>query len=86
MKRIFETQDSYIINDDSSIFFEAKEGIEIDFSLEIDLLIKALDSFGTEPFVYISNQCHHSSVLLYDYAYLEMLPNLIGMALSLIHI
>jgi hypothetical protein len=81
MKRIFETQNSYIIYDDNTIFFEAKEGIEINFSRETDLLIKAIDDFGNKPFVYISNQCQHASVLLYDYAYLEMLPNLIGMAI-----
>jgi hypothetical protein len=81
MKRILETHDSYIIFDDNTIFFESKKGIEINFSREIDLLIKAVVDFGNEPFIYISNQCQHASVLLYDYAYLEMLPNLIGMAI-----
>jgi hypothetical protein len=81
LERILETQDSYIIFVDNTIFFESKEGREINFSREIVLLIRAVDHFENTPFVYISNKCPHASVLLYDYEYLEMLPNLIGIAI-----
>ena len=83
LERILETEDCCIKYLDNIIFFEPKKGSEINFSREISLLIQAVDHFGDLPFVYISNQCQHSAVMLYDYKYLEMLPNLIGTAIVL---
>ena len=81
LDRILETRDSYIHYVDNNIYFEAKEGMDFTFSREIDLLIQATELIGNVHFVYISNQCQHAAVFLYDYKYLEMLPNLIGIAI-----
>ena len=81
LDRILETHDSYIHFVDNNIFFEPKEGMNLSFSREIDLLIKAADRIGNLPFAYISNHCKHAAAFLYDYKYLEMIPNLIGIAI-----
>ena len=81
LDRILETHDSYIHFVDNNIYFEPMEGINLSFSREIDLLIQAADRIGNTPFIYISNQCQHAAGFLYDYKYLEMLPNLVGIAI-----
>jgi hypothetical protein len=78
---ILETRDSFIQYVDNTILFEHKKGKINHFGREINLLIQAIGRFGNMPFVYISNQNMHAQVSLNDYKYLEMLPNLIGMAI-----
>ena len=81
LDRILESHDSYIHFVDNTIFFEPKEERNLSFRREIDLLIKAAAHIGNIPFVYISNQCKHDTVFLYDYKHLEMMPKLIGIAI-----
>lgn len=81
LERILETHQGFIHFADNAIFFELKEGCIITFKDEIDLLLRAIDHLGNRPVVYISNQFEYASTFPYDYKNLEMIPNLIGIAI-----
>lgn len=81
LERILERRQGYIHYADNAVFIEPKEGFIITIKDEIELLLQAVDRLGNGPVTYISNQFEYASLFPYDYKNLEMIPNLIGIAI-----
>jgi hypothetical protein len=85
LKEVLHTELGNIHIYDSIIVMEAKEDALISFKTGIFILLKVISIVGTRPVVYISNRLNTYAVAPTDYKYLEMIPNLKGIAVVNYH-
>lgn len=85
LKDVIETELGNIYFYDSIIMMEAKEDALLSFKTGIFILLKVISKIGTKPVVYISNRVNSYAVAPTDYKYLEMIPNLKGIAVVNYH-
>ena len=78
---VLETELGDIYIYDSIILMEGKENVTISFRTGIFILLKLISLVKTRPVVYISHRINSYAVDPNDYKYLEMIPNLKGIAI-----
>jgi hypothetical protein len=78
---VLETELGDIYIYDSIIMMEGKENVTMSFRTGIFILLKLINLVKTRPVVYISHRINSYAVDPNDYKYLEMIPNLKGIAL-----
>lgn len=76
----FETHLGSIYIYDTVIMMEAREDVTVSFGTGMYILLKLLTKIGTRSVVYISHRINSYAVDPNDYKYLEMIPNLKGIA------
>ncbi|MEL6810944.1 MAG: hypothetical protein AAFP76_06375 [Bacteroidota bacterium] len=81
VKEVLNTEIGKIYFYDHIVVMEAKENIVLSIKTGIFILLKGLKIVGTRPIVYISNRVNAYSVDPNDYKYLELIPNLKGIAI-----
>ncbi len=79
--RVLDTELGTIYFYDNVIVMEGKESVTFSIRTGIFTLLKIVKIVGTKPVVYISNRINSYSVDPNDYKYLEMIPNLKGIAI-----
>jgi len=77
---VLETDLGAIYIYDSIIMMEGKENVTISFRTGIFILLKLISLVKTRPVVYISHRINSYAVDPNDYKYLDMIPNLKGIA------
>ena len=80
LKNVLDTELGTIQFYDNLIVMEAKEDVVISLKTGMFILLKVISIVGTKPVVYISNRVNSYAVVPTDYKYLEMIPNLRGIA------
>lgn|GEM_PF-2141846 len=65
---------------DNFVVVNMKEGVTISYKTGVYLLLKALKNIGVQPFMIVSDRKHSYSIDPVDYKYLNVLPNLKGIA------
>lgn len=79
-KEILDTEIGTIYFYDNILVMEGKENSIFSIKTSLFILLKVIKMVGTKPVVYISNRVNSYSVDPNDYKYLEMIPNLKGIA------
>lgn len=77
---VLETELGDIYIYDSIIMMEGKENVTMSFRTGIFILMRIISLVKTRPVVYISHRLNSYPVDPNDYKYLEMIPNLKGIA------
>jgi hypothetical protein len=80
LKNVLDTELGIIKFYDNLIVMEAKEDVVLSLKTGMFILLKVISIAGTKPVVYISNRVNSYAVAPTDYKYLEMIPNLKGIA------
>jgi len=80
LKKVIDTDLGIIRFYDNLIVMEAKEDVVLSLKTGMFILLKVISITGTKPVVYISNRVNSYAVAPTDYKYLEMIPNLKGIA------
>lgn len=80
IKEVLDTELGTIHIYENIIVMEAKENVVISIKNGLFILLKVIKMVGTRPMIYISNRKNSYSVNPNDYKYLEMIPNLKGIA------
>ncbi|RMA58909.1 SpoIIAA family protein [Ulvibacter antarcticus] len=78
--KVLDTEIGEIKIYDNLIIMEGKEDSLFSFRTGIFILLNLISQVGIRPVVYISNRVNNYSVDPNDYKYLEMIPNLKGIA------
>ena len=65
---------------DNFVVVNMKEGVTVSYKTGVSLLAKALKNIGVQPFIIISDRKYSYSIDPVDYKYLNVLPNLKGIA------
>lgn len=79
--QVLDTALGQIIIDKDHIIMTANPEVEISIKTGIFILLDVVKKVGTRPVVYISNRINCYSLDPNDYKYLEMVPNLKGIAI-----
>lgn len=80
VKEVLDTEIGIIHFYDNIIVMEGKENAIFSIKTGLFILLKVIKIVGNKPMVYISNRVNSYSVDPNDYKYLEMIPNLQGIA------
>jgi hypothetical protein len=80
LQEVLETELGTIYFYDNIVMMEAKEDVVLSLKTGIFILLKVISMVGTKPVVYISNRINSYAVAPTDYKYLELIPNLKGIA------
>lgn len=81
LQEVLETELGTIYFYDNIVMMEAKEDVVLSLKTGIFILLKVISMVGTKPVVYISNRINSYAVAPTDYKYLELIPNLKGIAI-----
>lgn len=79
-KEVLDTEIGTIYFYDNILVMEGKENAVFCIKTGLSILLKVIKIVGIKPVVYISNRINSYSVDPNDYKYLEMIPNLQGIA------
>lgn len=80
VKEVLHTDIGTIYFYDNILVMEGKQDAVFSIKTGLFILLKVIKIVGTKPVVYISNRINSYSVDPNDYKYLEMIPNLKGIA------
>jgi len=78
---ILETEIGTIYFYDNIVVMEAKEDSLLSIRTGLSILLNCVKIIGTRPVVYISNRINNYAVDPNDYKFLELVPNLKGIAI-----
>jgi hypothetical protein len=78
---VLDTEIGTIYFYDSILVMEAKEDVLISIKTGLSILLDVVKRVGLKPVVYISNRVNSYSVDPNDYKFLNMIPNLKGIAI-----
>ncbi|MBT8276973.1 MAG: hypothetical protein KJO39_12570 [Bacteroidia bacterium] len=79
-RKVLNTELGNIYIYDQYVIMEGKENVNISIRNGMPILLKVVKAVGLRSVVYISNRINTYSVDPNDYKYLEMIPNLTGIA------
>jgi hypothetical protein len=79
-RKVLNTEIGTIYIYDHLVIMEGKENVNISIRNGMPILLKVVKAVGLRSVVYISNRINAYSVDPNDYKYLEMIPNLKGIA------
>lgn len=80
-KEVLDTELGTIFFYDNILVMEAKEDVLISIKTGLSILLEVVKRVGLKPVVYISNRVNSYSVDPNDYKFLNMIPNLKGVAI-----
>lgn len=80
-KKVLNTELGTITIYNNIVIMEAKENVTISIKTGLFILLDVVKMVGTKPIVYISHRLNSYSVNPNDYKYLDMIPNLKGIAI-----
>jgi len=81
VKEVLDTELGTIYFYDNILVMEGKENVVISIKTALSILLDVVKRVGIKPVVYISNRVNSYSVDPNDYKFLNMIPNLKGVAI-----